>query len=167
MAPISEISSTKSEAVGTVKTYATLRVSGDRLAPERITRILKVVPTGAYRKGGTYAAGPRNANLIGRTGLWYFSTDGFVASDNLEDHLYYLLGLLIPGRTDAAPLTALRKLIEREALRGDVTCFWHGRHGAKPPAVPRNVAATLRLLPAEVETDFDTDETEPAEAASA
>jgi hypothetical protein len=70
-----------SDRNGSVKAYATLRIAGDKLVPEQVTQILKVVPTTAYAKGEHYSGGPRSPDLIGRTGVWYFCTDGIVAGN--------------------------------------------------------------------------------------
>src|SRR4051794_19568025 len=87
----------------TRKTYASLRVVGDNLDPQQVTRILKVVPTIAYAKGEKFEARAEEKERTGRTGVWLLSTDRIVASDNLHDHLAYILGVLIPGRQDAKP----------------------------------------------------------------
>jgi hypothetical protein len=154
----SGISMMRSENPDTRKTYVTFRVVGDSLDPDQITRTLRIVPTIAYAKGEKYAAGKRTGELIGRTGVWCLSTDGVVASDNLKHHLAYLLGILIPGRQDAAPLLHLQRLLSRDkTLRADLRCFWHGHARAKRPSVPKIVAEVMKLLPATIETDFDVD----------
>lgn len=43
-------SSTKSTATDPVSAFATLRVSGDDLVPSEITKIIKILPTKAYKK---------------------------------------------------------------------------------------------------------------------
>jgi hypothetical protein len=72
-------SSTKSRATEPVSAFATLRISGDDLVPIEITKIIKIRPTKAYAKGEHYSGGPRSPDLIGRTGVWFFATDGVVA----------------------------------------------------------------------------------------
>jgi hypothetical protein len=72
-------SSTKSRGTEPVSTFATLRISGDDLVPIEITKIIKIRPTKAYAKGEHYSGGPRSPDLIGRTGVWFFATDGVVA----------------------------------------------------------------------------------------
>jgi hypothetical protein len=56
--------------------------------------------------------------------------------------------------------SGLHALLKKKSLRAVVSCFWYGGAGAKPPVVARAIAQFLRLLPlpAEIETDFDTDE---------
>lgn len=159
MARILGASTRKSEP-DTRKAHASLRVMGDDLNPEQVTRILRVVPTVAYSKGERYgmAAG---RDLIGHTGLWLLSTERLVASDNLQRHLAYLLGTLVPGRQDVGPLIQLHALLaHRKGLKADISCFWHGRHGAKRPSIPKFVTEIAKLIPAEVESDFDTDSEE-------
>jgi hypothetical protein len=151
-----------------VRTFATFRIVGDRLEPDQITNFLKIRPTQAYAKGEQYTAGPRSANLLGRTGVWYLSTDQFVASSDLNDHLNYLLrALQLGGRrsdraTDGAQLTAnlldLRRLMDEKALRAVVTCFWYGPAGVRKPSIPRGTAEVFNLIDADIETDFDADE---------
>jgi hypothetical protein len=148
----------RSESADTVKTFATLRVVGDQLVPEQVTRILKIAPARAYAKGQTYCGGERTGNLVGKTGVWYFSTDRVVASDNLVDHLMFLVNLLHGSSPEVIPLTRLRSFVQKQSLAAVVSCFWYGRIGAKPPALPRAITEFFKLLPAEIETDFDTDE---------
>jgi hypothetical protein len=149
---------TKSEGPDTRKTYVTFRVLGDTLTPDAITKALRVVPTIQYSKGQTYFAGPRTGELVGKSGVWSLTTDKLVASNSLRDHLAYLLGVLIPDRQDANPLFQLHALLVRHKdWRADLSCFWHGRLGAKKPSVPKFVAEVMKFLPAEIETDFATD----------
>jgi hypothetical protein len=140
-----------------VSAFATLRVSGDDLVPAEVTKILKILPTKAYAKGEHYAGGPRSPDLTGRTGVWFFSTDTVVAGNNLADHLSFLARLLLPGSGEAGPMPRLQQLLRRRSLRVSVSCFWHGPADAKKPAIPRSFTDLLKLVPADIETDFDVD----------
>ncbi len=148
----------RSDFVDTAKTFATLRIVGDRLNPAQVTRILKTIPARAHAKGETYHGGERTGDLVGKTGVWYFATDRVVASNDLADHLIFLVNLLAGSSPGAVPLTRLRALLKRKSLRVVISCFWYGRPGAKQPVISRAIAEFFRLLPAEIETDFDTDE---------
>jgi hypothetical protein len=66
--------------------------------------------------------------------------------------------LLLPGSGEVGPLPRLQQLLRRRSLRVSVSCFWHGSAGAKKPSIPRSVTDLLKLIPAEIETDFDVDE---------
>lgn len=142
----------------TRKVYATLRIMGDSLDPDQVTRMLRSVPTISYRKGEKYNAGLRSGPLTGKTGVWLLSTDKRVASDNIIYHLQHLVGILMPNGHDAEPITKLKKLLSQtKGLKADVSCFWHGRYGAKRPSIPRTTSDFFKLIPVDIETDFGTD----------
>jgi hypothetical protein len=48
--------------------------------------------------------------------------------------------------------------VRRKSLQVSLSCFWHGPANAKKPSVPRSITELLKLIPADIETDFDTDE---------
>ncbi len=148
---MSATSMTKSAPADPVKAYATFRVTGDQLVPDQVTRLLKIVPTLAYAKGQHYSGGPRSPDLIGRTGVWYFCTDGIVAGIRPADHLAFLLRQVVPG-------PAFQQFLKRKALEVVITAFWHGPAEAKQPSIPRALADRLKQIPARIETDFDQDD---------
>jgi hypothetical protein len=135
------------------KTYATLRFAGDGLEPTHISALLPVAPKRAHRKGETFYAGPHAGNLTGRTGIWYFDTRD-LASRDLTDHLRRIVELLYPEPGNVDRVTKLRNLMRQEHATAYVSCFWFGKPGAQPPAIPEDVRAALAGLPAEIETDF-------------
>jgi hypothetical protein len=154
----SATSTTKSKAEPP-KAFATLRLSGDRLDPARISAILRVPPTKAWRKGERYFAGTHTGYLVGRTGTWFLATDDVVASPDLDKHLNYLNNLLARGPQDERePLVELQELMARDNLSAYVSCFWHGEAGEQPPPIRAETTTNLRALPADIETDFDTEE---------
>jgi hypothetical protein len=152
---MSETSTKTVDRTETLSTFATLRVSGDRLDPARVTAILGVAPTLSYRKGEAYRGG-RGHVARGRTGVWYVSTREDVDSNELTDHLRYLVAILSPT-VASDHIAALRQLLEQDGLEADVSCFWHGRAGAEKPLVARFAADAFARLGASLETDFDTD----------
>jgi hypothetical protein len=139
--------------------FATLRFSGDRLDPDRITAILGVEPTKAYRKGERYLAGPRAGYVTGRTGVWVLATDSVIDSAELDRHLGHLVELVFgaPGREER--LEQLRELMSRYGVKADISCFWRGGPGTPPPVIPGNVVSSFRQLPGKIETDFEVNET--------
>jgi hypothetical protein len=157
----------KSDPSGPVRAFATLRIVGDRFHPSEISQLLHIHPTQAYSKGERYKPGPRGGEIIGKTGVWYLSTDKLVPSEELTDHLEFLLSVLLsdPRRRGAGPskarLARLRHVIERNSLRAIVSCFWHGPAGSEPPVIPPALREWFAMIPAEIETDFETDEELP------
>jgi hypothetical protein len=106
MVKTSAISSTRSPTTESIKAFATLRVSGDDLVPDEITKIIKIRPTMAYAKGEHYSGGRHSPDLIGRTGVWFFATDGVVAGNQLAGHLAFLARMRLPGPGEAGPSAA-------------------------------------------------------------
>ncbi len=146
---------TKKSDVGTLLTYASLRFSGDRLEPDRLTAALLAAPTIAYRKGEVFKR-VRGHEVHGRTGLWAISSKGRVESLDLNDHLEYLLTIVFP-RNGEDRLAPLHRLMREQGLEADVPCFWHGKPGAAEPAIRADILARFAQVPAEIEPDFDTD----------
>jgi Domain of unknown function (DUF4279) len=99
------------------------------------------------------ASESHTGHLEGRTGIWLLATDDVIKSPSLDQHLDYLISLIFRGRR--AP--QLHALMAKDGITADVSCFWHGNPGEQPPAIPFRVARRLHELPAEIETDFDTD----------
>jgi hypothetical protein len=149
------VTCTTSSEPGTLRAFAALRFRGDRLEPDRLTEILGADPTIAYRKGEIFKKS-RGNEACGRTGVWLLSSDGQVHSLELESHLRYLLAILFPGSSDAR-IGNLHELMREEQIEADVSCFWYGKSGTKPPLIPEDVRTALARLPAEIETDFHTD----------
>jgi len=150
---------TKSSNATSSKAFATLRFSGNRLDPDQISAILGVPPTKAWRKGERYFAGSRTRHLVGRTGTWFLATDDFVTSPDLDHHLDFLTSLVSrrqQGETER--LIQLQEAIVRDDLKADVSCFWHGKVGERSPTISAEQLEKFRALPAEIETDFDTEE---------
>src|SRR6266446_1220362 len=97
--------------------FATLRFSGDRLDPDRITAILGVQPTKAYRRGDRYLAGPRAGYVTGRTGVWVLATDSVVDNAELHPHLEHLVNLVLVGADREERLKQLHELMSRDGVK--------------------------------------------------
>ena len=135
--------------------FAGLRFLGDRLDPRRVSQLLGIEPTTAYRKGEVYKRS-RGHEVIGRTGLWLVSSRSHVKSDELNDHLAYLQTVIFPPGTNDLVIP-LKTLMREDGLTADVSCFWYGEHGASEPEIPQDIRAAFSQIGATIETDFDTD----------
>src|SRR5438034_5359807 len=140
------------------KAFATLRFCGDRLDPDRITAILGVQPTKAYRKAERYLAGPRAGYVTGRTGVWALASDDVVAGADLDRHLGHLLDVIFAGPDREERLKHLCQMMSRDDVKADVSCFWRGGPGNAPPLVSTDAIRKFHQLPAEIETDFEVNE---------
>ncbi|HEY3912709.1 MAG TPA: DUF4279 domain-containing protein [Stellaceae bacterium] len=151
----SETFSTKSND-DSVKTFATLSFSGDDLDPDEISRILEMTPTKAYRKGEKFSPGSRSPELIGKTGIWYYSTRRKLCSANPSDHLDKIVGMIFPFADGDRRFRRLRDVMKNKALQARLTVFWRGPSGMAMPPDPPHIARQLGRLPAAIERDFDT-----------
>jgi hypothetical protein len=136
-------------------TFASIRFAGDRLEPDRLTNILDAVPSTAYRKGEVYKRG-RGHEVRGRTGLWLLSSDGCLDSADLNEHLEYLLTIILPEHAKER-LAQLHKLMREDGIEAYVASFWHGDYGAPAPSIRDDVRTRLDRFPTEIETAFATD----------
>jgi hypothetical protein len=129
---------------------------GDGLEPDRISAVLDTDPTLAYRKSEIYKRTRTGHEVRGRSGMWLLSTRRRFDSLELSDHFEELLGVLFPEGSSRL-IEPLRELMQRDGLEADVTCFWHGEHGARPPEIREEVRAAFAKIGATIETDFQTD----------
>jgi hypothetical protein len=67
-------------------------------------------------------------------------------------------GQALEGTRLTYNLSKLKKLMKEYDLIATVSCFWYGSAGAKEPSIPRHFVEAFRLIDAEIEIDFDTDE---------
>lgn len=146
----------KAEPLEAGRVFASLGFVGDRLQPQHVTDILRISPTKSWRKGELFQPGPRSPEIVAHTGTWWLSTEGLIASYDLDAHLAFLVGLILP-KGDSDRLARLQEAMRNEGAVAHVGCFWHGEAGARPPMIPPFAVAVFKRLPAEIETDFDTD----------
>jgi hypothetical protein len=153
------ISTTSTETHHRTAACATLGFAGDKLDPAEISAVLPVHPTRAHRKDEVFHAGKRAGELRGRTGLWFFDTDGIVQSDHLLPHLTVIHDLLWPaGPVRNARVMALRDVLRHSGAHAQITAFWRGPAGYTQPIIPDTLRRLAAELGADIETDFATEE---------
>ena len=125
---------------------AQLRVySGSRVSDE-ITGLLSIEPTESHNKGD------RSTNSMGRTREapttgWFLSSKSRVSSNDLRDHLHWLLTELMGAEA------AVRALQEDDETRMWITCYWRSASGKGGPALwPEQMESMAKL---NLECDFD------------
>ena len=150
----SGISLTKSSD-HSVKAFATLRFVGDDLDPDEISRTLAEQPTKAHRKGERFSPGPRSPAVVGKTGVWYFSTRRRVLSADINDHLEKIIDVIFPVADGEQKFTSIRDMMRDKHIQAHVTVFWRGPSNAAMPSIPNRIIDQLRRLPADIERDFD------------
>jgi hypothetical protein len=154
----------------TLKTFVTFRIAGDGLVPDEVTELLKVPPAHAHAKGVRYSTG--RVEILPTTGVWFFSTDRLSISKNWVEHL--ALALVVIGLVQRPQLSpslpaegelesvsrvlALGRFLQQKGLTATLSVFWHGAPQATEPQIPNQITDFLRLIPIQIETDFDRDE---------
>jgi Domain of unknown function (DUF4279) len=103
-----------SHEIEAVEAYASFRLAGDDLDPAELTRVTRIEPDVAVRKGEPTGLLQRRA----RTGVWTFTTQNALVSRSVEPHLVHLLDRVEGiGR-------AVDELRGRMRLRADLFCMW-------------------------------------------
>jgi hypothetical protein len=84
---------------------------GDNLVPNIVTEIVGLPPDNIATKGEAKAQSSGKGNFA-RTGMWSISTDGFVTTDVINDHLKFIVDKC------SAPLRKLReeKMVEKSRI---------------------------------------------------
>jgi hypothetical protein len=148
------MSSTKFDD-GSVRAFATLRFVGDDLDPDEISRALAEKPTKAHRKGERFYPGPRSPAILGKTGVWYFSTRRRIRSADINTHLEKIIAVIFPFADGERTFRGIRDIMKTKHIQAHVTVFWRGPSNTAMPSIPNHIIDQLRRLPADIERDFD------------
>lgn len=110
------------------ETRAQLRVYSDSRLSDEITGLLGIEPTEKHNKGDRFT------NSIGRTRQapstgWFLSSRDRVTSNDLRDHLDWLLTELMGARA------AVLALQEDEKTQMEITCYWRSASGLGGPTL--------------------------------
>jgi Domain of unknown function (DUF4279) len=116
------------------ETFASLRLYGDQLVPEEISRLLGTDPSDSAPKG-LQTASPSGKSRIASTGRWILQSCDDVASANLEDHIAWLLDRLDKAGIEPDRLPGVG--------RADVFCYWSSASGHGGPELSPDVLARL------------------------
>jgi hypothetical protein len=110
------------------RTYSTLRVFSNLLAPSEITKMLEMVPTRFFRKGDAYAKGRLRRNANG----WFYSTRKLSSSKDTRRHIDLILAKL---EEKARILGSLR----RKGCKIDITTCWVSGGQGGPMLMPEQM----------------------------
>ena len=127
------------------ETHATFRLLGDALDAGEVTRLLGMEPSFARRRGDKY--GNPERPVTSRTGIWALESEKSVASDDLEDHLDFLLLRL------GSKSSVVRKLVQ-DGLTGDILCYWMSGTGQGGPVLGADTIRRVADLGVSLNFDF-------------
>jgi Domain of unknown function (DUF4279) len=121
----SMISSTAVEAnPNCAETFASLRLYGDALVPEDISRVIHLEPTDSASKGMKIVVSSGKSRSA-PTGRWIVQTRGKISSANLEEHIKWILDRLEQFSISVENLPGVE--------RADIFCYWRSATGQGGP----------------------------------
>lgn len=128
---------------GTGLPFATLVISGDEVNPAAVTAMFGLPPTRSFARGDAYSRGH-----VRKHGMWALSSEGSVASEDLDDHVAWLLDRIEPVRE------AFQNYLRSNHRSAFITCFWLSPHGHGGPRFSPQVLRRLggANLPLQVDT---------------
>ncbi len=116
------------------QTFASLRLFGDQLQPDEVSRLLNLKPTESAPKGLETVA-PSGKSRISPTGRWILESQEHVHSTDSQDHIAWLLDQL--DKSGAVPCKI------PGVGRADICCFWLGATGNGGPEFSPEVLGRL------------------------
>jgi Domain of unknown function (DUF4279) len=126
------------------RTWATFRISGKRLDPERITQLLKLAPSESFKAGD-----PRGTtSLRWSHGYWGISSEGLIESTDLEVHLEWLASQLLPVRNKLVEVRAASDIV------ADIFCYWESATGNGGPSFSPKLMERIAMLDLELSLDI-------------
>lgn len=135
-----------------MSTYVTLCVyDGD---PDRVTEALRLPPTRTRRKGERWKTRRGLSSMPARVDGWFLESRDAVASDDLCDHLGWLLERIEPH---AAALDDLR----RDGCSARISCYWHSAYGQGGPTLSPDVMRRMAALDLPIWLDLYYDDEAP------
>jgi len=108
------------------RSVATLRIMGDELVPDEISKLLSAVPTEAHRKGHQFPSGPSGRIVTRNSGMWRLSATETEPED-LDGQVSELLGQV------TSDLSVWSDLATR--FRIDLFCGWFMGSGNEGVAI--------------------------------
>jgi Domain of unknown function (DUF4279) len=97
------------------RTWATLRISGDRLDPDNVTTRLGIAPSRSHKAGDRHG---EQGRMIWKHGQWSLTSQGVIESTDLELHIEWLLDRIEPMHEK------LQEITQQPDVTADIFCFW-------------------------------------------
>jgi hypothetical protein len=107
-----------------MRTWASFRVSGDRLDPDAVTEQLHLAPDLARAKGQRWSYPNSSKERTQPTSVWILKSTPHVNASELENHLVFLLDAIEPHRA------ALAAVLEEYGAEADFYCLWQTHDGS-------------------------------------
>jgi hypothetical protein len=108
--------------------HAILELVGDNLDPDKLRKLFSIKPKLARRKGDEQGRRPGRPTAFARTGYCGFSTLAHVSSDNINDHLEFLINEITRN------FDRIQAIVMADKLTWQMVCFFD-----LPPAGPKSI----------------------------
>src|SRR5512145_318849 len=102
--------------------YATLRLWGKQLDPDKVTSSLKITPYLAHKVGDR-----RGKSGTWPHGYWGLTSQDRIVSTNLAVHIEWLLDQIEPAKPEFMAIIT-------EDIHADIFCFWESLTGQGGPS---------------------------------
>ena len=123
-------------------THATLRIYGEHLQPDDLSALLNLTPSKCQKKGQITPA-----TSIAAVGGWFLSSEGQVASRDVQRHIVWILDQINDRQ-------ALLKDLQAEGYEMDIFCFWVSAHGHGGPELSHEIMQRLGSMRLKVSFDI-------------
>jgi hypothetical protein len=125
------------------RTYATLCIYHNDLAPSELSTFLGLRPTHSQQKGKVDLADPTRRNFAPKIGGWFLSSRDKVTSKDNRRHLNWLLDKLNRKRSKLLSL-------QRKGFSMHISCYWLSTQGHGGPTLSVEIMQRLARLNLEV-----------------
>ena len=143
------------------RAFASIRFMGEHLDPLEVTKALLLPSDHSHRRGEPNIVRRRTDGIVRhyaprRFGMWSMSSEAWVESDKINDHICWLLEQLEEREE------AVRSVLSPE-LKADIFCF-SNNPGSEPALLPETTIDRATRLGIKIEIDHydSTEEFDPA-----
>lgn len=124
------------------RAWASFILIGKGLNSNEVTSLFGINPDRAFNQGD-----PRGADKVWPHGFWELSSQGLVASTDLERHIVWLLDHI-------EPLQSQLQSVRTNRIRAEISCFWESRTGHGGPSFSPGLLRRIAGLDLELGLDI-------------
>ena len=121
--------------------YASINIYSQEVSPVEVSSILSIDPDRSVCKGEEIRQG-----TIAKQNAWIYTSKDRVESDNLENHIEFLLDA-IDGKS-----LSLNTVLESDSWMR-ILCFWESPEGNGGPVLSSKLIRKLSKFPFDIEFD--------------
>ena len=112
---------------------------GDELDPTKLVGNFSIEPVRPKKKGDSLGSRPGYPNAIAHTGYCGFSTSKYVNSNNINDHIGFLLDEISNNLDD------IKNIIRDDDLSWKIVCFFYPPQDFRTALSPSNLVKSTEI----------------------